>query len=156
MGFFLEPFHLSLRKRQRQQAKFYLFDLGVRRALENSLRLPIQPRTYEWGRSFEQLVVLEAIRLNSYHRADYRFSYLRTQSQLEVDLIAERKGDRTWVIEIQSTADPDITDVRKLLSIAEAVPNSRPAIFCSTIHDRVVNGVEVLDWREGMKRMFGA
>lgn len=153
LGFFLEPYHRSVRKRQRQQAKFYLFDLGVKRALEGSLRGVLVPSTYEWGKAFEQFIILEAIRLNSYYRADYRFSYLRTQSQLEVDLVAERKGDRTWVVEIKSSKFPDATEVNKLLNLAKSIPNARPAIFCTCEQRRLIQGVEILPWRDGLARM---
>jgi predicted AAA+ superfamily ATPase len=154
LGFFLEPYHRSIRKRQRQQAKFFLFDLGVRRALEGALRHPPRPGTYEWGRSFEEYVVLEAIRLNAYTRSSYRFSYLRTQSQLEVDLIAERRGSRTWAIELKSGSTPDPSEIRKLLDLAASIPNARPAFFCTAEQARIVDGVEVLPWREGLERMF--
>jgi predicted AAA+ superfamily ATPase len=154
IGFFLEPYHRSIRKRQRQLAKFFLFDLGVRRALEGALHHSPRPGTYEWGRCFEEYVVLEAIRLNAYRRADYRFSYLRTQSQLEVDLIAERRGSPTWVIEIKSGTAPDPVDVRKLLDLAGAIPDARPAFFCTAENAKVIDGIEVLPWRQGLERMF--
>jgi predicted AAA+ superfamily ATPase len=154
LGFFLEPYHRSIRKRQRQQAKFFLFDLGVRRALEGTLQHSPRPGTYEWGRCFEEYVVLEAIRLNAYRRTDFHFSYLRTQSQLEVDLIAERRGSRTWVIEIKAASTPDPSEIRKLVELAASVPRARPAFFCSAEHARIVEGIEILPWREGLELMF--
>ncbi len=97
---------------------------------------------------------LEAIRLNAYRRSGFRFSYLRTQSQLEVDLIAEKPGSPAWVIEIKSSPSPDPGEIRKLLDLAADVPEARPAIFCTAEHARIVDGVEVLPWREGLNRMF--
>ena len=42
VGFELPAFHLSVRKQQRQSPKFFLFDMGIKRALagegSNSLR----------------------------------------------------------------------------------------------------------------------
>lgn len=155
LGFFLEPYHNSIRKRQRQQAKFYLFDTGVKRALEGSLRAGLNPRTYEWGKAFEHLVVLEAYRLNAYKQADFRLSYLRTQGQLEVDLIAERKGDKTWVVEIKSGEDIDEVDVRKLRALSDDIKNSRPVVLCNTLHPKKVHEVEILPWQAGLKQIFG-
>ncbi|MCX6123479.1 MAG: AAA family ATPase, partial [Proteobacteria bacterium] len=66
IGFYLQSFHRSIRKRQRESPKFYLFDTGVRRALANTLNLPLDPSTFEYGNAFEHLVVLECHRLNSY------------------------------------------------------------------------------------------
>lgn len=154
LGFHLEPYHTSLRKRQRNQAKFFLFDIGVKRALEGSLRILIRPQTYDWGRTFEQFLVLEAHRLNSYYRANFRFSYLKTQGELEIDLIAERHGEKTWVIEIKSSPSPAPTQIRKLQKLANAVPNGRPIIWCTTPQPRHVDGVELVSWQDGLKQLF--
>jgi predicted AAA+ superfamily ATPase len=154
IGFFLEPYHASIRKRQRQQAKFYFFDLGVQRALEGTLRQEIVEKTYEFGRLFENFIILEFHRLNDYQRSDYRFSYLKTSAQHEVDIIAERAGDETFVIEIKSGEDVDISEINKLATLARDIPNSRPLIFCRTNVDRVVNNVEVIGWERGLQMLF--
>ena len=66
VGFLLDPFHRSVRKRQRQAPKFYLFDPGVRRALDRTLTVELKPGTYAYGRAFEHFVVVEALRLSAY------------------------------------------------------------------------------------------
>jgi len=154
IGFFLDPYHRSIRKRQRQQAKFYFFDTGVKRALEGSLRVPVNPRTYEWGNAFEHLVLLEIYRMNSYLQADYKFSYLRTHNDSEIDLIAERKGSETWAIEIKSAQEIDPVRLRQFAQIAGDIPNSKAAIFCDTKVAKRVVGVEILPWKEGIQRLF--
>jgi len=156
LGFFLEPYHSSVRKRQRQHAKFYLFDIGVKRALEGALRTELSPQTYDWGRAFEHLVVLEAHRLNAYLQFDYKFSYLKTQGQLEIDLIAERRGKPTWAIEIKSAAEVDIVDLRRLKELSGAIPNSRPAIFCTAQHPKLIDGVLVMPWEQGINELFSS
>src|SRR5690606_30135459 len=103
VGFLLEPFHESIRKRQRQAAKFYFFDIGVTRALKRALEVPVVPGTYEYGELFEQFVILEIKRLIDYHKPDWRLSYLRTKDGAEIDLIIERPGLKRVAIEIKST-----------------------------------------------------
>jgi predicted AAA+ superfamily ATPase len=154
LGFFLEPYHSSIRKRQRQQAKFYLFDIGVKRALEGALRTEPSPQTYEWGRAFEHLVILEAHRLNAYLQFDYKFSYLKTQGQLEIDLIVERRGEPTWAIEIKSAAEIDIVELRRLKDLAAAIPHSRPVVFCTAAQRKVIDGVLVIPWEQGIDELF--
>jgi predicted AAA+ superfamily ATPase len=56
IGFLLEPFDESIRKRQRQASKFYYFDLGVARALKRSLELPLLPSTLDYGDAFEHFI----------------------------------------------------------------------------------------------------
>ncbi len=43
------------------------------------------------------------MRLASYLRRQYKFSYLRTSDDVEIDLIIERPGEPTIYIEIKST-----------------------------------------------------
>ena len=57
IGFLLEPFHDSIRKRQRQSPKFYIFDCGVARVLSKLIDLPLAAQTYEYGRLFEAFIV---------------------------------------------------------------------------------------------------
>jgi uncharacterized protein len=154
LGFYLEPYHKSVRKRQRQQAKFYLFDLGVKRALEESLMSPLKKGTYGWGKAFEHFIVLECIRLNSYYRCGYRFSYLKTQNQLEVDLIIERKGSPTFVVEIKSSESPDITEVNKLIELAKDISESIPVVLCTAKEERIQKGVSILPWQIGLQKIF--
>jgi len=47
VGFLLEPFHESIRKRQTENPKFYFFDTDVLRSLRNVLTLGIAPGTSE-------------------------------------------------------------------------------------------------------------
>ena len=73
IGFFVEPFHQSVRKSQRKSPKFYFFDIGVVRALDRTITQRIEPASYGFGRLFEHLVVLELYRMNSYLEKDLRF-----------------------------------------------------------------------------------
>jgi hypothetical protein len=98
--------------------------------------------------------VLETHRLNAYLQADFKFSYLKTQGQLEIDLIAESRGKPTWAIEIKSASEVDIVEIRRLKSLASAIPNSRSAIFCTIPHRKMIEGVLVLPWQEGIRELF--
>lgn len=154
LGSFLEPYHQSIRKRQRNQAKFYFFDIGVKRSLEGTAHLPVAPQTYEWGVNFEHFIVLEALRLNEYTRRGFKFSYLRTTSQVEIDLIAERKGEKTKVIEIKSGTEISLVEIHKLLSLSKDIPNSESIVICNAKEAKRIEGVRVLPWREGLLELF--
>ena len=53
LGFFLEPYSASVRKRQSQKSKFYLFDCGVTRALQNTLKIKLSEHTIQFGDLFD-------------------------------------------------------------------------------------------------------
>lgn len=102
-GVLLQPFHESIRERQRKNPKFYYFDMGVTRSLQNRLTLPIVEQSFEFGDLFEQFIILEFIRLNSYLKKSWKFSYMMTKNNVEIDLIIERPGLSRLLIEIKST-----------------------------------------------------
>jgi predicted AAA+ superfamily ATPase len=49
IGFFLEPFQHSFRKRLSHKPKFYFFDLGVTKALARTLTVELRPSTSAYG-----------------------------------------------------------------------------------------------------------
>lgn len=154
IGFFLEPYHTSIRKQQRQAPKFYLFDRGVQRALARSLTIPLQAGTYEYGRAFEHFIILELHRRCSYARNDYSFSYLRTKDDAEIDLILERPGKPLALIEIKSTNRVTADDISPL---ARFLPDFRRAeAYCISNDPRAkrIQGVECLHWQEGLRALL--
>ena len=150
VGFHLPAYHRSIRKRQRQNPKFYLFDLGVASGLRNQLNLPVEPRTFAFGDAFEQFVVTEIFRLNHYLRKDWRLSYLRTKDDAEIDLIIERPGHKTALIEIKSKDRVDSTDISSLSKLAKDFPRSESFCFSLDSRAKIIDGVACFDWRQGM------
>ena len=153
VGFFLEPYHRSVRKQQRQSPKFFLFDPGVKRALEGSLTQEIRPNTYGFGKAFEHWVILEIVRLNTYLQKDYRLSYLLTKDDAEIDLIIDRPGKTTILIEIKST---DHVDDRHTGTLERFLPDFKGAeAFCLSRdpHPKKIRSVRALPWHAGLKEI---
>jgi len=146
----LEPFHESIRKRQTQRLKYYFFDLGVTRALTQSLTIPLQPKTYTYGKAFEHFIVAEIFRLQAYKELDYRLSYLRTKDDLEIDLIIERPGKKRALIEIKSTDLVRQDDAKVLNSIAPDIQNSEAFCFSLDPSRKQFGLVEAFHWQEGL------
>ena len=154
VGFFLESYHASIRKRQAQKAKFYFFDCGVTRALQNQLRLPLTAQTITFGSLFEQFVILEFIRINDYKETRYKFSYFLTKDGAEIDLVIERPGLPIVLVEIKSSSeinDEHAIHLRKLSSsfqIAElyVLNNSKQSL------DR--ESVKFRPWQRGLAEIF--
>ena len=65
--------------------------------------MPLLPKTSAYGEAFEHFIILEFFRLSSYFQRDYRFSYIRTQEDVEVDLVVDRPGQTLLCIEIKSS-----------------------------------------------------
>lgn len=154
-GFHLPAYHLSVRKSQTAHPKFYLFDTGVKRALERSLDAGLAPGTSSYGDAFEHWVVLEFHRLNETLAKDYRLSYLRTKDGVEADLVLSRPGSPTAVIEIKSTARVDELEARKLARLATDVPRAAAYYLSRDETAQTVAGVRCLPWHRGLAEVFG-
>jgi uncharacterized protein len=153
LGFMLEPYHRSVRKRQRQAPKFYLFDTGVRRALDRTLTIELKPGTYAYGKAFEHLVIAEAIRLNEYRQKDFRFSYLRTKDDAEIDLVVERPGASTALVEIKSTQRVDDRDTRSLERFSADIPKSEAFILSTDPKAKRIGKVKAFPWQQGLREL---
>ncbi|MFA5138133.1 MAG: AAA family ATPase [Elusimicrobiota bacterium] len=150
VGILLDPYHESIRKRQRANPKFYLFDTGVKRAFARTLTETIEPRGYAYGRAFEHFVILEAHRINSYLRKDYRFSYLRTKDDAEIDLVVERPGAPTALVEIKSADRADVKDAHALERLARGFGNAEAFLLSRDPRLRKIGEVSALPWDRGL------
>ncbi|RME59228.1 MAG: ATP-binding protein, partial [Candidatus Dadabacteria bacterium] len=114
LGFTLPSYHTSIRKRQRVAPKFYIFDNGVGRTMQDTIKLPLSPKTYEYGRWFEHFIIQEIYRYEHYQNNYNSLFYLRTRDNTEIDLIIERKGEPPYLIEIKSTNQVSKEQIRSL------------------------------------------
>jgi predicted AAA+ superfamily ATPase len=155
LGFRLPPFHRSIRKRQHQSSKFYFFDIGVKRALESSLKIPLKPKTSAFGKHFEHWIVLECFRLNDYFQKDYRFSYLRTKDDAEIDLIIERPGQPDLLVEIKSTDFVERDQVQALIRFQKSWDR---ACLCQVWslerESKKIDEIHCLHWLQGLSEIF--
>ncbi len=153
IGFFLQPFSRSVRKVQIKSPKFYLFDLGVKRSLENRLQVPILPGNSEYGAAFENWVINELYRLNSYRELDYQLSYLRTKDNVEIDLVIERPGVPPLLVEIKSSDRIDSRHLSGLQNFQKDFPKSE--FFCVSRVEKAqkVGKIWILPWQEFFKSL---
>lgn len=154
MGFFLEPFHTSFRKRLCTKPKFYFFDPGVCRSLTRMLSVPVKKATSNYGQAFEHFIILECLRLASYYYPEYRFSYLRTRDDAEIDLIVERPGQKLLCIEIKSS---DNVREDQLTAFSKLVKDIGPCeAICISQEKRAkkMGEITVLPWLEGLRTYF--
>jgi len=153
MGFMLPAFTQSVRKSAGKSPKFYIFDLGIKRALANEQRSNLEPRTASYGRAFEHFLILECLRLNSYTRSDYQFYHYHTTAGGEIDLILKR-GREVHVIEIKSTTKIDRLEVQKLERIAEGIKGTKLYYVSQDSVSSKVGGVNCLHWTQFLNEVF--
>ena len=152
LGFILEPYTGSLRKRVTKAPKFYFFDIGVCRALSNLLVVPPQEATSYFGELFEHFFILEMLRRESYQPQDYRFFYLATERQ-EIDLVIERPGRPLALVEIKSTTEVRQDKLKGIHRLGKEFPEAE--LFCVSRDPRVqlVDGVLALPWEDALREL---
>lgn len=153
LGFMLESYQGSFRKRLRQAPKFYFIDVGIVRALSRTLTVPLLPATFYFGDLFEQFVIIECIKLASYYQSEYRFSYLRTENDVEVDLVVERPQQKLLLIEIKSKENAGKEDLKSLLHFSADL-SCEAVCFSRDPRPKKIDEVMIYPWDVGIKHFF--
>lgn len=154
LGFFLEAFHHSFRKRLSQKPKFFFFDLGVVHSLTRTLSLSVMPQTSYYGELFEQFVILEIYKLCQYFKSEYRLSYLQTKDDFEIDLVIDRPGETLLLIEIKSARQFQESMLTVFRKIREDFPEAEKVLLSQDPYEQLIEDVKVLPWRVGLERYF--
>ena len=148
IGFRLNPYHRSIRKRQRVNPKFFFFDTGVKRALDRTLSQALIPGTYAFGNAFEHLVILELLKFKEYRRLDWNFSYLRTKDDAEIDLIIERPGMPPALIEIKSSAKIGERDIGVFKNLVRDFGECRAFLLSLDPKRKSIDSALCIHWRD--------
>lgn len=150
VGFLLEPYLQSTRKRVHRSPKFYFFDIGVCRALANLLLVPPHPSTAYYGDLFEHFLILEFIRHEAYLRRNYRFYYLSDETT-SVDLIIERPGKPLAIVEIKSATQIQKRHLSPLISMKKSFPKAEVFCLSQDLSAQNFDGILVYPWQEGLE-----
>ena len=95
-------------------------------------------------------MIVEAFRLNKYKQMDFRFSYLRTKDDAEIDLVVERPGAPTALVEMRSAPRIDKRDTRSLERFAADMPGSEAFILSTDPMAKRIGRVQAFPWPQGL------
>lgn len=154
LGFFLNGFQHSFRKRLSKSPKFYFFDPGIVRVLMNQMKVPLQESSSAYGEAFEHFIILQCKNLASYFHRDYKFSYLRTKDDAEVDLIVERPGRPILFIEIKSSTDVQSYHIASVKRLAADFGHCEVVCFSRDHFMKKLDNVTVYPWQDGVRQYF--
>lgn len=137
-----------------KKPKFYFFDTGVVRSLSRRLSVPLLPKTFAYGESFEHFIILEFVRLASYFQPDYRFSYVRTANDVEIDLVVERPGKPLLCVEIKSSEDINEKDIGSFKRLTKDIPNCEAIVLSQHRFMKQYDHVTCYPWKLGLEEYF--
>lgn len=124
------------------------------RALTRTLSIPLVERTFAFGEAFEHFIILEIVRLASYLEPEYRFSYIRTPSDVEVDLVIERPGKPILFIEIKSTEEIEKTDLSAFIRLCNDYGDCEALCLSRDPYLKKIDRVTAYYWSDGIKHIF--
>ncbi|MBI4371237.1 MAG: ATP-binding protein [Elusimicrobia bacterium] len=147
MGDFLWPWDRSERKKARP--KFYFFDCGVVRAVQNRLNDP--PTPDEIGFLFETWFVREIRRLRDYGDKPHEFALWR-EGNHEIDLLV--MGGHGPLLAIECKTGRDLVGAKTLAAFRTRFP--KVPLVVASLHDRaprrLETGIELLPWAQVLER----
>lgn len=146
IGFRLEPWRKSLRKRLSGHPKFYLFDNGVTNIINRYDRAISDP--YLLGRLFEQFIITETIKLIKTSQKMTNLYYWRTNTGAEVDLLIEQSGKPTGAYEIKWSRTITTAHLTGLKSFQEDYPDVPCHVVCNVDEPYRLGNVLVMNWMQ--------
>lgn len=122
----LPVFTLRAKRKLVAHPKFYFFDVGVYRTIRPAG--PLDTEQEASGAALETLFLQNLRAINDYGSYDYKLSYWRTASGLEVDFVLY--GPRGLLaFEIKSSTSVHAGDLRGLSAFREEFPACRPFLI---------------------------
>jgi predicted AAA+ superfamily ATPase len=150
LGHFLPAYDSSIRRSIGKTPKFYFFDTGVLRALTRTVDQPLLDSNYLYGSLFEHFIINQ-IRCNAlYNERDYQFSFIRTPSDEEVDLIIERPGKPTILVEIKSTTKIKAEHTATILNMSEYFKDAELYLLSRDPEKKQFGNLCCMHWEEGI------
>jgi predicted AAA+ superfamily ATPase len=146
IGSFLWPWNRSERKKARP--KFYFFDCGVTRVLQN--RLTSAPSPDEIGFLFETWFVNELIRIRDYEEKEHVISLWR-EGEWELDVLIE--GGHGPIVAFECKAGKQIRNQPSLRAFRSKFP--KVPLYVVSMRDenarRFEDGTELLPWKRAIE-----
>lgn len=137
----------SVRRKPIASSKYYFFDIGVARALQQRRHARGTP---EFGLAFETWLMHELLCWRDCGRGE-PLAYWRSTSGFEVDFIL---GDHT-AVEAKATENVAGRDLRSLRALAEEKRLRRYLCVSLEPRRRAVDGIQILPWREFLDELWG-
>lgn len=117
--FLLPPYYTNLSKRLIKRPKLYFWDTGLVCFLSGISSLEMYEKGPMSGALFENYVISEIHKRYIHEKRKGNLYFIRTSNQVEVDLIIEEPGTKTW-IEVKKTSTPRLSMCKSIESLKPA------------------------------------
>ncbi len=147
IGFDVPAWKKTLKRKPIATSKFYFFDVGVVRYLQN--RSILKKGSPEFGDAFETYFAHELKTFVDYTGLK-KLSYWRSKSGYEVDFII----DDTLAIEVKAKENISSRDLRGLMALKEENKIKHYVVISLESRPRQVKGIQILPWKEFLSGLW--
>lgn len=148
VGFTVEPWVHSRKRKAIQTAKFYFFDTGVTHTLAGTESLDRNSDLY--GKSFEQWIGMELRAYTSYRRLRKPLCYWRSVNGQEVDFLV----GESLAVEVKSAARVQRRDLAGLLALGEERIFKNLVLVSQDRSDHETLGIRCLHWKTFLRELW--
>jgi predicted AAA+ superfamily ATPase len=148
VGFLVEPWQGSKKRKAIQTAKFYFFDTGVTHALSGTKSL--ERNSNLWGESFEHFIGMELRAYISYQRIKSTLMFWRSVNGHEVDFVI----DSALAVKVKATQKVTASDLKGLKAIADERTHKHLICVSTDKIDRESGGIKILHWQTFLTRLW--
>lgn len=141
LGFELQPFTKTVKRKSLETAKFYFFEIGIVRTLRQLKA--ISPASADFGEFFEHYLFLELRAYLDYRLPGSSLKYWRSTSGFEVDFII----DGSIAVEVKAAEIIHDKHVKGLKAFREEGIVKRSILVCREERPRKKDGIEILPWK---------
>lgn len=148
VGYLIEPFARTTKRKAVSTAKFYFFDIGVCNLLAGITN--VQPKTTLFGDVFEHFVLTELKAYQSYHNDVRPLTFWRSTRGIEVDFLL----GADCAIEVKGTELATDRHLSGLHALAEEIPLRHRLVVSLDPHPRRIGTVDIVPIREFLHRLW--
>ncbi len=149
IGFSIQPFLSTKKRKAMTRAKYFLFDIGVVNFLTKRGRVEFKSELF--GRVFEHFIALELRAFLAYHFIDLPLQYWRSAAHFEVDFIIGNK----LAIEVKGTDLVTDKHLKGIRAFKEEGLIQTYAVISLDSHERLtVDGIHIWPWKIFLKKLW--
>ncbi|MBL7071852.1 MAG: ATP-binding protein [Candidatus Omnitrophica bacterium] len=147
IGFDVPAWKKSLKRKPISTSKFYFFDVGVMRYLQN--RSILKDGSPEFGDAFETYLAHELKAFVDYNNLGELY-YWRSKSGYEVDFVID---DRI-AVEVKAKKNVSQRDLRGIIALKEEKKLAHYTVVCLEKRPRVIQGINILPWKDFLRQLW--
>lgn len=150
IGRFVPVYQRKPKRRVIKSPKFYFFDVGICNQLLKRGRIDFGTELI--GNALESFIFQELFAHSHYSGENYRISYWRTASQLEVDFIL---GNHQVAIEVKSSNQISSQHLNGLRAFMEEYALVKSVVVCCETLPRITHdGIYILPYQMFLKQLW--